>query len=364
MNNLKRKLFLISLLTALSIGLIACSSENTASGEGAFYENGDIEMLVPFGAGGGTDVFARFVGPYYTEFVEGEPTVQVLNVAGGGSITGTNEFYNMKEANGYNLLATSASTHTPYLLKQKGVQYDLAGLKPIIGFPTGGVVYTKPELQDDILNPSEELVYAGISATGLDLVTLLSFEVLGLDVKSVLGYEGRGPSRVAFEQGESNIDYQTSSAYNTNVEPLIEEGTAAPLYSFGQLEKGDLKRDPAYPDLPSLKEFYVDIHGTEPSGPAWEAYKAFVGSSFTVQKVIWVHEDAPQEGIDALIDSSEKMIKDEAFNEKGEEILGGYEPYVRDELDEVVNDSLIEVSTDTIDWVKDFLENNHGVNLE
>ena len=53
---------------------------------------------------------------------------------------------------------------------------------------------------------------------------------LGVDIQAVMGYEGRGPARVAFEQGESNIDYQTTSGYLSNVVPLVEEGKAIPLF--------------------------------------------------------------------------------------------------------------------------------------
>lgn len=335
----------------------------------AFYADQTLEMLVPFNPGGGTDVFARFVVPFLNKHIEGNPAIQVVNVGGGGSITGANEYVLQREHNGYNALVTSASTHAPYLLGQPAVKYDLKEMKPVMGLPTGGVVYASPTTginePKDVLNPKEKLVYAGISATGLDLVTLLSFEVLGMDVQAILGYEGRGPSRVAFEQGESNIDYQTSSAYLTNVTPLVQEGKAKPLFSFGQLdENGDIVRDPAFPDIPSLKEFYIEVHGKEPSGVAWDAYKTFVGSSFTVQKVIWLHSDAPQEAVEALKKGTAAMAKDPEFSSKGEEVLGGYEPYVGDTVEKVVS-NMLNVSDDVLSWVRNFLKEKYGVtNLE
>ncbi|WP_227937154.1 Bug family tripartite tricarboxylate transporter substrate binding protein [Alkalihalobacillus deserti] len=359
----KKKMFLPTILLAVTLFSAACSSDESAgSDSGKFYEDEIIEMLVPFGAGGGTDVFARFVGPYMTENIEGEPKVQVINVPGGGSITGANEFYRSKEANGLNLLATSGSTHTPYLLGESAVQYDLAKLTPLVGFTSGGVVYTTPEIKENIQN--EKLVYAGISATGLDLVTLLAFEVLELDVQSVLGYEGRGPSRVAFEQGESTIDYQTTSAYLTNVEPLVQEGFAEPLFSFGQMKKGEIVRDPVFPDLPSIKGFYEELHGKEPSGPAWDSYKTFVGSAFTLQKMIFVHGDAPEEAADTLNAGLTSLLDDESFFAGGEEILGGYQPYIGEELESVFDDSFVNVSEENINWVKNFLKEKYDVTVE
>lgn len=345
--------------------LSACSQLGSGSSDDAYYEGKTIELLVPFGTGGGTDVFARYIDPYLNKYVEGNPSIQTVNVPGGESITGANEFELSRRHDGYTLLVTSASTHTPYFLGDPAVKYDLKKLKPIIGLPTGGVVYVHPDTgitgPENIHDSEVDLIYAGISATGLDLVTLLAFEVLEMDVQAVLGYEGRGPSRVAFEQGESNIDYQTTIAYLTNVVPLVEDGEAIPLFSLGQLDAdGDVIRDPAFPDIPSIKEFYEEAFGIEPSGEAWEAYKSFLGSSYTIQKVIWTHDDAPEEALIALRAAAEKIVEDEEFLEKGEEVLGGYEPYTGEELENVVN-AMLDTDEAIIQWVKEFLEEKYDV---
>lgn len=280
-----RSFLVLTLLAVSLVFLASCQSEEDASaggGDAAFYEGETLELVIPFGAGGGTDVFARFMQEYLVKHTPGNPEVQAVNIPGGGSINGANEYVQMREPNGLSALVSSGSTHGPYLLGDPNVQYDLTELQPTVGVPVGGIVYTSPdtgiEEPADILNATENLVYAGISATGADLAALLSFELLGADVESIMGYEGRGPSRVAFEQGESNIDYQTSSAYNENVEPLVDSGEAVPLYTFGQLDSdGNLVRDTGYPDLPTVKEVYEEIHGEEPSGVVWEAYKTYVG---------------------------------------------------------------------------------------
>ena len=87
----------------------------------------------------------------------------------------------------------------------------------------------------DIKDSSAPLIYGGIAAAASDLPGLLSFEVLGLDVKSVLGFNGRGPVRLAFEQGEVNVDYQFTPVYLTQVVPSVEAGTAVPLWTGGSM---------------------------------------------------------------------------------------------------------------------------------
>lgn len=343
------------------------SADNNSSTQPAqpFYEGKTLEVIVPFEAGGGTDTFGRFIASFIGKHTEGAPGIQVVNIPGGGSVNGANEFVKIRKHDGYTALLTSGSTHLPYLLGEPAVQYDLKTMKPLLAAPQGGAVYVSPstgiESVKDILNPKEKLVYAGISATGNDLVTLLSFKLLGMDVQAILGYEGRGPSRIAFEQGESNIDYQTVSAYESNVEPLIEEGKAIPLFAFGMLDaNGDVIRDPAFPDLPSVKEVYMDVHGKEPSGIEWEAYKVALGAGFAVQKVLWLHNDAPQEAVDALALAAKGVADDPEFNEKAAKELGGYKLITGDDLEGAVN-TISNASQEVLDWLVKYLEEEQGV---
>jgi hypothetical protein len=216
----------------------------------------------------------------------------------------------------------------------------------------------------DLPKSKERLVYAGISATGLDLVPLLAFEVLGLEVKAVLGYEGRGAGRLAFERGESNIDYQTTPAYLASVVPLIREGKAIPLMSFGQVnEAGDLVRDPALPDLPTVGEVYEMLHRKKPEGPAWEAYKAFTLSGFAVQKILWVKAEAPAESVKAVLEGVDRLQKDAEFQQKAEKVLGGY-PALRGDKLEAAIQRAFQLPPQARNFVQGFLEKKYGVTVK
>ena len=196
-------------------------------------------------------------------------------------------------------LVSSATNYFPVLLGDKAAKYDFRQWKPALVNPVGGVMYASPasgvkRVED--LAKTKDLIYGGISAIGLDLIPLISFELLEMDAKGVLGFKGRGEARIAFERGETNIDYQTTPAYNATVVPLIKEGKAIPLMSFGQLDdKGNIIRDPAVPDLPTVPEVYEKIKGKKPSGRFWETYRVFMPSAFAVQKILWVKADAPAE---------------------------------------------------------------------
>lgn len=333
-----------------------------------FYAGKTIEVIVPFKEGGGTDVWMRVMAPYLQKHIAGNPKILIRNVPGGESIHGVNQYVLRAKGDGLNMVATSATNYFHALLGVKAVQYDFTRLKPLLVNPVGGVVYAAPatgvRTPADLPKAKERLVYAGISATGLDLVMLLAFDVLGQDLKAVLGYEGRGPSRLAFERGESNIDYQTTPAYMASVLPLIKEGKAVPLMSFGQVsEAGELVRDPAFPDLPTVGEAYELLHKKKPAGAAWEAYKSFNAAAFAIQKILWVKPEAPPESIQAVLEAVDRLQKDADFHQKAEKVLGGYPALRGDKLEAAIHRTF-QLPSEARRYVLDLLERKYNVTVK
>jgi tripartite-type tricarboxylate transporter receptor subunit TctC len=327
-----------------------------------------IEWWIPFSEGGGSDVWARFMAPYLAKHLPGQPNVIVRNVPGGGSITGTNEFVARARPDGLSLLGTSGSTQFPFLLGDTRVRYDYAKLIPVLVSPTGGVAYLPASL--GVADASElskigdqELVYASQGATSLDLVPLLAFRLLGLNVRHVFGMTGRGDGRLAFERGEATIDYQTSSAYLTNVEPLVEAGTAVPIFSWGVLDtEGNVQRDPTFPDLPHFVEALEMATGAIPDSVEFDAYMAFFGSGFAAQKPAMLPEGTPDNIVATYRQAFADAAADPDLQATKGEILGEYDQAVGDGVQ-----TLYEVAT-TIDpeareWVREFLMSEYQVQL-
>lgn len=289
-----------------------------------------IEWIIPFGTGGGSDTWARFNAPFLSRYLPGNPTVVVVNEPGGGSTRGTNLFSQRAQPDGLTILGTSGSTQFPYLLGDPRVRYEYQDWSVVMVGPTGGVAYVSPstgvEGIDDVAKlQGQRLVYASQGATSLDLVPMLAFKMLGLDVNYVFGFGGRGDGRLAFERGEVNIDYQTSSAFISNVTPLVDEGTAIPLMTWGVLdEDGNPQRDPTFPDLPILEEVYEMVHGEAPSGPMYEAYKAFNTAGFAARKMVVLPEGASDELIETYRQAWRDVFADEEYQATFEDALGSY----------------------------------------
>ncbi|WAH35610.1 Bug family tripartite tricarboxylate transporter substrate binding protein [Alicyclobacillus dauci] len=75
----------------------AASSSGTASGQSAadFFKGKTMQLIVPYGPGGGYDQWARLIAPYLQKNL-GLKQVQVVNAPGGGGLVGTNQIYAAK----------------------------------------------------------------------------------------------------------------------------------------------------------------------------------------------------------------------------------------------------------------------------
>ena len=345
--------------------LLAASLLFAGSAGAADFSGETVEWIIPFKEGGGSDKWARFYAPLLSRALPGQPNVVVKNVPGGGSTTGANQFARRAKPDGLTILGTSGSTQFPFLLGDRRVQYDYADWKVVLGTPTGGVVYVADKLGargagDFAKLKAADLKYGSQGATSLDLIPLLAFEILGLDVKAVFGMKGRGAGRLAFERGETSIDYQTSSAYLKNVAPLVEEGKAVPLFSWGSLNAGgDLIRDPTFPDLPHFAEFYEQVHGSSPSGEAFEAWKTFFAAGFPGQKMVFLPEGASDDIVRAYQDAFASVFDTDEFKQTSKKRLGVYKQVTGDAAEELKK-TATSVSASSREWVRSWLTEKYN----
>lgn len=325
-----------------------------------------IEWIIPFKEGGGSDRWARLFAPLLGPNLPGSPAIVVKFVPGGGSTKGANLFQSRAKPDGLTILGTSGSTQFPYLLGDSRVHYEYRDWHIVLASATGGVAYLNPSLgvgsaADLGKLKGREIRYASQGATSLDLVPLLAFELLGLDVKAVFGFKGRGPGRLAFERGEVEVDYQTSAAYLSRVTPLVNAGKAVPIMSWGALDDdGNLVRDPTFPDLPSFVEVYRTVQGKEPSGPAFAAWKAFFAAGFAAQKMVFLPKGTPKDVVEAYRAAVAKTVAAPGFAAKADKILGKY-PQVTGKAAERYLDLAINADPGAREWVRNWLTEKYKV---
>ncbi|MGP1396708.1 MAG: tricarboxylate transporter [Inquilinaceae bacterium] len=349
---LKKTLFAIMTATAAFAAMPTAAQVS--------FEGETIEFWVPFREGGGTDVWARSLVPHLSEALPGNPTVVVINNTQGGGVGGANEFHRRMEPHGQMVLGTSGSIQIPYLLNDPRVRYDYDDWTPVFASPAGGVVYVPTDT--GIADASEIMEIAGTGAkygsqgvASLDLVPLLAFELLGLDVEAIFGMQSRSNALQAIQRGELQIDYQTTPSYLQGVQPLVEEGTMVPLFAWGALDaNGNIVRDPTFPDMPSFPEVYEMVNGEAPDGPAWEAWKAFYSAGFGAQKFVMLPAETDQAIVQAYRDAFAAIMNDAEAMDDLRERLGDYEQITGDAL-EAAQAAATEVSPETEQWVVNWL---------
>ncbi len=349
-------------------GAVSLSIHATASAAEIDLSGKTVEWVIPFSESGGSAKWANFYAPLLSEALPGEPTVVVKFMPGAGSTKGANWFQEQEYEDGTTIFGSSGSTQFPYLLGDPRVRYEYNDWNVVLASGTGGVAYLPPDLAEMFDGSANNLkdidfIYGSQGATRLDLVPLLAWEMLGLKVEPVFGIKGRGDGRLMFERGEANIDYQTSSSYLKGVVPLVEEGKAVPMMSWGALDDdGNIVRDPTFPDMPTFKEVCEMTEGCETSGEQWEAWKAFFIAGFPAQKMVFLPRGASQDAIDTYSAAFEKVKARSDFAEISEARLGVY-PQMTGAKAEKALKSATSVPAEAKAFVINWLEERYGVTL-
>ena len=360
----------------VALGLVgaaaACFATQTAAGgHGIDLEGKTVEWVIPFSETGGSAKWANFYAPLLSEALPGNPTVVVKFMPGAGSTKGANWFQEQSydDSEGTLIFGSSGSTQFPYLLGDPRVRYEYNDWNVVLASGTGGVAYLPPDLAGmmDGLDASAlqdtDFIYGSQGATRLDLVPLLAWEMLGLNVEPVFGIKGRGDGRLMFERGEANIDYQTSSSYLKGVTPLVEAGSAVPMMSWGALDAdGNIVRDPTFPDMPTFKEVCDSTPGCETSGEQWDAWKAFFVAGFPAQKMVFLPAGASDDAI-ATYEAAFEAVKARAdFAEISAGRLGVYPQMTGGEATGALS-SATQVPEAAKSFVVGWLKDRYGVSL-
>ncbi|MFV0333013.1 MAG: tricarboxylate transporter [Tropicimonas sp.] len=352
-----------------SAGLIAAAGIAAPAAAEVDFSGKTIEWVIPFSETGGSAKWANFFAPLLSEALPGKPTVVVKFMPGAGSTKGANWFQEQKHKNGLLMFGTSGSTQFPYLLDDPRVRYEYKDWVPVMASGTGGVAYLNPKdgaKFDGSANALKDssFIYGSQGATRLDLVPLLAWDMLGMNVEPVFGIKGRGDGRLMFERGEANIDYQTSSSYLGGSMALVEAGTAIPMMSWGALdEDGNIVRDPTFPDLPSFKEVCEATEGCETSGPAWDAWKSFFIAGFPSQKIAFLPAGTPDDVRDAYIAAFEAVRARPDFKEIARQEVGDYPMFVGEGAEKTTIAGTT-VSDEAKAYVLNWLNESYGVSLK
>jgi len=213
-----------------------------------------IRLLVPNPPGGATDNLARVIAPKLTEAL-GQTVVVDNRPGSNGNLAA--EATARAAADGYTLMlcADAQIVISPHLyrnlsfdaLRDFAPVASLVSTQMLLAVHASIPAKTVPEFVEYARRVSPPLAYASI---GNGSQHHLAMEMLksraGINLLHV-PYKGGGPATVALFGGEVSLMFGGNS-----VAPHIRSGKLRALAMSG-------RRNPAYPDLPALSEFYPGL---------------------------------------------------------------------------------------------------------
>lgn len=267
-----------------------------------FFDGKTITIVVPHGAGGGFDTYARMIAPYLKKHIPGS-TVVVNNVTGAGGLIGRNQVYTAKP-DGTTIGITSGSG---MLFAQwsglQGVKYDISKFTWI-----GRIAYEvhvmavsgkSPFKTFEDLKKANRVLRFGFSGVGSDdyYAALIFGKFFGLKIDPVTGYSGSREANLAAVKGEvDGIQVEASSLL-----PLFKSGDLRPVLAVGT------DRSPDMPDVPTA----IELGTTKEIKDVTKA----ITYAFQIDRIIFATPGIPAPKVAALREAFKKTINDSEFKE-------------------------------------------------
>ncbi|RFB90108.1 ABC transporter substrate-binding protein [Rhizobium leguminosarum bv. trifolii] len=295
---------------ALGFGVLAAFASGAAAAAADFPDRA-ITMVVPFAAGGSTDVVARIVAQKMSEDLGQQVIVQ--NVAGAGGNLGAGNVARA-EPDGYTILMGTVATHALNPLILKSTPYDpekdFAPVSLLVVVPN--VLVVNPELPAKTVQeliallkaePDKYSYASSGNGTPLHLSGELFKSMAGVSMQHI-PYKGAGPALndVIGNQVPIMFDNLPSSSSH------IKAGT------LRALAVTTAARAPSFPDVPTVAESGI---------PGYETY---------TWNALFAPAKTPNEVLMRLNASANKALKDPAVADRMKEFSATIVGSTPDEL--------------------------------
>lgn len=232
-------------MSALAIGA------NGAAAAAEVYPSKLVRIIVPFAAGGSTDLFARNVAQRLNEAWR-QPVI-VENRPGGGGITGS-KYVAMLPGDGYTLLFGTVTTHAvaaalypklPYDIQRDFVPIsELAYISQLLSVHPSLPVKSVKELVALARSRPGEINYATGGTGATPHMSMELFQLVSKIKMVQVPYRGSGPAMIGLLSGEASAMFDV-------VMTTLPHMQAGKLRVLGVTS---LKRSPTVPEVPTIAE--------------------------------------------------------------------------------------------------------------
>ncbi|MFJ4029554.1 tripartite tricarboxylate transporter substrate binding protein [Paenarthrobacter sp. NPDC089989] len=243
----------------LALALTGCArtgGNSTAQATASFPSGKPIEVIVPYDAGGFTDVLARIVAEGMSNEL-GSP-VQVINKPGAGGTVGLSQLA-AEKADGLTIGTLNMPSALAYLDKSKNLTYTTASFKGIAGLATSPTVVAvradSPwKTFEDLVaaakaSPGHITLAGGTNVTSDDALTVAALEKNGVDFNVVTIDTGGADKTTQLLGGQIQVTVGSLGAVKTGLESK----------QIRLLAVASEDKSPLIPDVPTLKTLGFDI---------------------------------------------------------------------------------------------------------
>ncbi|CAN7641801.1 tripartite tricarboxylate transporter substrate-binding protein [Bosea sp. LjRoot9] len=279
----------LGLAAAITIAFAGAAQAQT-------YPTRPVTMIVPFAAGGPTDIIARIVADHMSKTLGQQLVIE--NVAGAGGTTGITRAVTAAP-DGYTIAMGHLGTFSAAPATYPGLKYDPINGMQAIGLAGGTPIlivarknFEPKDLKEFVtyVKANSEKVneaHAGLGSVSWTTCTLLKAQ-LGVPKINAVAYRGTGPALNDLVSGQ--IDFMCDQIVS-----VAEQVKAGNIKAYAIASK---QRSPALPDVPTTAEAGLPEYQIE----AWNGMAGPKG--------------LPKDVVDRLVAALDKALNDEGTKKR------------------------------------------------
>lgn len=216
------------------------------------FPDNPIDIVVPFGVGGGTDIWMRAMGIALSSKKSLRVPVNVRNVPGAGSLRGAGEGFNA-DPDGYTLTAFNPPS-TPWAWYLNRPPFDITRFRGVsVYVREPGIIVAHPDAGIDSFEQMIKAYNSGTKkvmasqqkGTIWHIAAMLMQRRSNINWAQYVSYKGTGDIIAAILRREVEIGIITASS----AQDSVNDGRLKPLAIIGQTG-----RLGAFPDVPTMNE--------------------------------------------------------------------------------------------------------------
>ena len=234
---------------SLAFGIAPAAADSVAD----FYKGKTVSLIIGYSAGGGADLWARFIARHLGRHIPGNPSVIVQNMPGGSGLAAVNYVYNTVPQDGTRIILPSVTVSTAAAMGMPNVRWDTLKfnwLGNLVRDAQSCVASGQSGIKSVTDAREREIIFGSDGATNsTGQHPRLLATLFGYKLKIITGYGGTAQVRLAMERGE--VEAVCSVWASSVLGPQradIDSGKLVPIVQMGT------KKHPIFGNAPMVYE--------------------------------------------------------------------------------------------------------------